>query len=104
MNIETQFIASRYDIDDVIVKVAGYFNVAPEALVQSVRGVKGRNMPRSFAIKLCQELTEATLIDIADKFDLGHYSSVSKAIRRLNERLNKDKCINAEFKKLRSSF
>ena len=50
MNIETQFIASRYDIDDVIVKVAGYFNVAPEALVQSIRGVKGRNMPRSFAI------------------------------------------------------
>ena len=99
-NSERQFIASRYDIDDIIVKVAGYFNVAPEALAQSIRGVKGRNIPRSFAIKLCQNLTGATLIDIADKFNLGHYSSVSKAIGRLNKRINKDKCINADFKKL----
>lgn len=103
-NSETEFKASRYDIDDIIVKVADHFNVTPDALLQSIRGVKGRNMPRSFAIKLCQELTEATLFQIANKFELGHYSSVSKAIGRLNDRLNKDKCINAEFKKLRDSF
>jgi len=103
-NSETQFAASRYNIDDIILKVAGYFNVTPEDLLRSIRGVKGQNIPRSFAIKLCQDLTGATLIEIAGRFNLGHYSAVSKAIGRLNKRLNKDKCINAEFKRLRSRF
>jgi hypothetical protein len=103
-NSETQFTALRYDIDDIIVKVAGYFNVTPYALLQSIRGVKGKNIPRSFAIKLCQDLTGATLIEIADRFNLGHYSSVSKAVGRLNACLHTDKCINAEFKRLRNNF
>ena len=41
-------------------------------------------------MKLCQEVDGATLSDIAKEFRVGHYSTVSQTISRLNRQLNED--------------
>ena len=53
-------------------------------------------------MKLCQEYGEAKLHDIAKVFHVGHYSTVSKTIGRLNRLVSEDvelaKVFNKPFK------
>jgi putative transposase len=49
------------------------------------------------AMKLCQQCGEARLMDMAKAFHVGHYSTVSQTIGRLNKLLLEDDRLAAEF-------
>ncbi len=48
-------------------------------------------------MKLCQEVGGAKLTEIAKVFNVGHYSTVSQTIGRLNLLMYKDSRVAGEF-------
>ncbi len=48
-------------------------------------------------MKLCQELGSEKLVDIAEPFNVGHCSTVSQTIGRLNRLLLEDKAIRQVY-------
>ncbi len=48
-------------------------------------------------MKLCQQCGEAKLTDIAREFHVGHYSTVSQTIGRLNKLMKEDAGLAKEF-------
>ncbi|MCP4490568.1 MAG: hypothetical protein GY820_25120 [Gammaproteobacteria bacterium] len=51
-------------------------------------------------MKLCQQCGEAKLTDIASEFHVGHYSTVSQTIGRLNKLMKEDAGLAKEFNML----
>jgi putative transposase len=52
-----------------------------------------KNLPRQMAMYLCKQYTGATLNEIAGYFKMGHYSTVSQAVRRLKDELQHDRLL-----------
>ena len=57
-----------------------------------------------FAIKLCQDLTGQNLKALAVAFNVQHYSTISKAVGRLNTLMVEDKKVKLQLEKLRDSL
>ena len=51
-------------------------------------------------MKLCQEVGSAKLTEIAEVFEVGHYSTVSQTIGRLNRLKNEDRQYEVDYKLL----
>lgn len=84
---------------EVVVKVvAKYFTVLPEKILMGERGAGKTNLPRRIAMYLCKRHTNSTLTEIAEHFNVTHYSTISQTIRRLlndkNSKFKVDKIIN----------
>jgi putative transposase len=94
----------RPSMKKVVAEVSRHYKVSESSIYSSARGPGSRNVPRWVAMYFCQELSALTLQDIADRFGLKHYGTVSttigkprremqtdpklgKAIRSLNKRL-----------------
>ncbi len=75
---------------DIIEAVSAHYHVPIEAIQRAKRGPGSPNIPRWIAMKLCQEIGGAKLTELATVFQVGHYSTVSQSIGRLN-RLVKEK-------------
>jgi len=84
----------------IIKAVADYYQVSNNDITQTKRGKGARNLPRWLAMKLCQELGSAKLIDIAGRFNVGHYSTVSQTIGRLNRLIASDDEMGLLYNKL----
>ena len=56
-----------------------------------------KQVPRWIAMKLCQEKSSAKLKDIATLFMVGHYSTVSQTVARLNFLLQSDQATQVDF-------
>jgi len=80
--------------------VAKKFQKNSGDLRKIVKGPSGRNEPRQIAMYLCQELTDETLIGIANYFNLTHAGSVSYITHKIRKRLIEDK----EFRKVIEGF
>ena len=50
-----------------------------------------KNIPRWIAMKLCQQVGGAKLTEIADVFNVSHYSTISQTIGRLNRLMGDDR-------------
>ncbi len=87
-------------ITRVIEQVAGYYQMPEQAITRAKRGQGIRNIPRWVAMKLCQQHGEAKLTDMAKVFHVGHYSTVSQTIGRLNKLLSEDDKLAKEFNML----
>lgn len=85
---ESKFVSKKYSVNDVIAYVAKHFSVEVDDIVMVKKGHKEKNLPRWFAIKLCQGLTGLNLQALADVFNVEHYSAISKTVGRLNEYIN----------------
>jgi len=48
-------------------------------------------------MKLCQDVGGAKLTDIAIIFKVGHYSTISQTIGRLNKMLQDDRRVSSDF-------
>ena len=81
----------------IIRQVAQYYQIPEQAITQTRRGQGARNIPRWMAMKLCQQHGEARLVDLAKAFNVGHYSTVSQTIGRLNKLLLEEKEFATEF-------
>ena len=73
-------------------------------IVTVKKGRKDKNLPRMFAIKLCQDLTGKNLKALAVTFNVQHYSAISQTVCRLNKLIIEDDKINLQFEKLRDSL
>ena len=84
----------------IIEAVANYYQVAVPTIKRAKRGKGNRNIPRWVAMKLCQEVGSAKLTEIAEVFEVGHYSTVSQTIGRLNRLKNEDRQYEVDYKLL----
>ncbi|TMO79627.1 hypothetical protein CWC16_11640, partial [Pseudoalteromonas sp. S3776] len=98
---ERKFVSKNHSADEVIAYLAQYFNVEVDDIVMIKKGRKEKNLPRWFAIKLCQDLTGLNLQALAAVFNVGHYSAISKAVGRLNKLMLEDEKVKLQLEKLR---
>ena len=98
---ERKLISKKHSADDVIAYLAKHFSVEVDGIITVKKGRKEKNLPRWFAIKLCQDLTGLNLQALADVFNVKHYSAISKTVGRLNELMIEDKKVKLQLEKLR---
>lgn len=89
----SQLVTTR----DVLQAVAVYFGASVIDLKKAKRGRGMKNTPRRLAMKLCQQLSGSTLPEMAVIFNVGHYSTVSQSIGRLNREMEEDISILNDF-------
>ncbi len=80
--------------------VSAYYGITERELVTTKRGKGRKNIPRWIAMKLCQDLGSARLREIAEDFNVGHYSTVSQTIGRLNRLMAEDRSIDRDYNML----
>jgi len=97
---ESKFVSKKYSANDVIAYVAKHFSVEVDDIVMVKKGRKEKNLPRWFAIKLCQDLTGLNLQALADVFNIEHYSAISKTVGRLNTLMVEDRKVKLQLYKL----
>lgn len=78
-----------------------YFNVEVNEIIAVKKGRKEKNLPRWFAIKLCQDLTGLNLQALVAIFNVQHYSAISKTVGRLNTLMVEDRKVKLQLEKLR---
>ena len=91
--ISRHHLHERMSMKSVINKVARYFEITLNEILQMERGGGKKNLPRQIAMYLCKHYTGATLSEIAGYFNVGHYSTVSQAVRRLKDELQHDRAL-----------
>lgn len=94
----------RPSIKKVVSAVASHFKVPEKSIYQSARGPGSKNLPRWISMYLCQELAAVTLQDIADRFGLKRYGTVSTTIGKLKQELADSPKVATAVKKLRKSL
>lgn len=77
------------------------FDVEENMLFQTRRGVM--NVPRLFAISLSRELSGLSFPEIAQRYKIKSYKTVSSSNFRLKERMKKSRNIKKEYKILRDT-
>ncbi|OED42864.1 hypothetical protein AB833_05175 [Chromatiales bacterium (ex Bugula neritina AB1)] len=65
---------------------------------------KKRNVSQWITIRLIQENTEMTLLDLAERFQVGSYSAISTTVEKLNKLMGLDGKILAEYELLRAEI
>ncbi len=84
MEIDKKGLKHPVELMTIVATVAAHFKVSKKDICVAKRGSGQKNVPRWIAMKLCQEAGGAKLTEIAKVFNVGHYSTVSQTIRRLN--------------------
>lgn len=74
-----------YTVQNIIDLVTQHFNIDSQAITKP--GDKKENIPRKIAIYLASKLTDETQKAIANTFNLGTYTAVSKIYHRLAKEL-----------------
>lgn len=77
------------EVDDIIRMVAKAYKVDEASLFKARRGME--NEPRNMAVYLVRELRAETLSEIAPKFNMTRYSSVSSILERVRKKMSDDK-------------
>ena len=80
---DTKLLTIR--IDEIKHAVRKFYNVSPEALVQSYRGFG--NEPRNVALYLARRYTGKKLEEIGKNFNIDNYSTVSTAICKVGREI-----------------
>jgi len=90
----------------VVEAVAKYFKVSEKSIYQASRGPSSKNVPRWIAMHLCQELSGVTLQDIAKRFGLKRYGTVSTTVGKLKNEVEIDpkiaRAVNTLRKRLKT--
>ena len=98
--IEKKGLKHPVALTRIIKAVANYYQLTGAAVKRAKRGQGNRNIPRWIAMKLCQEVGSARLTEIAELFGVGHYSTVSQTIGRLNRLIDESRQYEADYKAL----
>ncbi|SEA24885.1 transposase [Alkalimonas amylolytica] len=100
LEIEKHPLKDYLSMDTIVQIVADYYQITPQSLLKAKRGIKSKNLPRWIAMKLCQDLSGERLPAIAKYFNVDHYSTVSRTVRRLNDELDMNGALLGEFDEL----
>ena len=87
-------------LPQIIKAVANYYQVTALEIKRAKRGQGNRNIPRWIAMKLCQEVGSAKLTEIAELFEVGHYTTVSQTIGRLNRLMGESREYEKDYNML----
>ena len=94
----------RPSINKVVSAVAKVYKVPEKSIYKAARGPGSKNIPRWTAMYLCQELSGVTLQEIARRFGLKRYGTVSTTIGKLKQEFDVSPRSLAAVKKLRTSL
>ncbi len=84
----------------IIAQAAHHVGVPETEIRHSKRGRGPRNLARAVAMKLGQERGGATLTELAQVFNVGHYSTISQTIARFNRHIRHDEEAAAAYNML----
>ncbi|MFK5950130.1 MAG: transposase [Methylococcales bacterium] len=100
VEIDKKGLKQPVSLKKIVATVAVKFIISEQEIYVAKRGRGVKNVPRWIAMKLCQQLGGAKLIEIAKVFNIGHYSTVSQTIGRLNILMLEDSEIASDFNML----
>ena len=100
VEIDKKGLKQPVDLLKIVSSVADNYNLPAEDICVAKRGSRVKNIPRWIAMKLCQEVGGAKLTEIAEVFNVGHYSTVSQTIGRLNLLMQEDAEVVDDFNRL----
>ncbi len=83
-------------MDVIIAKVSNYYRIESKQIVIAARGAGKKNIARRVAMYLCQLYSDVTLKQLADKFNVSHYSTVIQTIKRLLNDIEHDVILKEE--------
>ena len=89
------------EVEKVISVVCEFYRVSRTELFESRRGYE--NLQRDVAIYLVRNLCRMTLPDVGREFGIENYSSVSSVVQRVRLRLESDKGLRKDLKKIRGN-
>lgn len=98
--IDKKGINNTVPLLEIVERVAKAHGLAVGEVQKARRGQGANNIARWMAMKLCQEVGGAKLSDIATVFGVGHYSTVSQTIGRLNRLIEEDEQMNEAYNML----
>ena len=76
-------------MDRIIENVAKYYNIKPSEIRSKSRS-KNIVTARKIVIYLARTLTPNSMLSLADYFDMKDHSTVSKAMKSIQEEINKN--------------
>ena len=88
----------------ILMAVSTHYDVSLDDLKVARRGRGLKSTPRRVAMKLCQQLAGGTLKEIAEVFHVGHYSTVSQTIGRLNREMEENQSLLNTFRLLNQAL
>ena len=94
----------RPSISKVVVGVAKHYKVSEKSIYKAARGPGSKNIPRWIAMYLCQELSGVTLQEIAKRFGLKRYGTVSTTVGKLKQEFQTTPKTVTAVKKLRTQL
>lgn len=94
----------RPSIKKVVSEVARQYKVSEKSIYQAARGPGSKNLPRWTAMYLCQEVSGVTLQEIAKRFGLKRYGTVSTTIGKLKQEFDESPKSLSTVKKLRAQL
>jgi putative transposase len=94
----------RPSINKVVAAIAKHYKVPEKSIFKAARGPGSKNVPRWVAMYLCQELSGVTLQQIAKRFGLKRYGTVSTTIGKLKQEFQIAPKTVAAVKKLRKQL
>jgi len=78
------------EISRIVEQVAHYYEINEEMVYVAKKGPGTKNIARWIAMKLSQDYSGQTLVEIGKAFGVGHYCTVSQTISRLLRLMEKD--------------
>ena len=108
IRIYKQFMAQERDedfapdIDTIISEVSRYYDIRLSALKSVRRGIE--NEPRDVTMYLIRCMRSEPLMKIGADFGLNRYSSVSSAVVRVKNRLQKDRKFKDRLEQIESNI
>ena len=97
MEIDGKGLKEPVKMNTIIRQVAEQYDKKAEDIVTARRGQGQKNIPRWIAMKLCQDMGSAKLTEMAEVFNVGHYSTVSQSIKRLKVLMAEDDSVLESF-------
>jgi REP element-mobilizing transposase RayT len=85
MVVKQIYKSKKLTIDQIVRLVSKVCVVDVKSIVDCRKGRHPENLPRSFAMFVCQKYQDLTLREITDFFNLSNIGSTSKAIFRIKE-------------------
>lgn len=101
---EAKRLRPRPNLTAIAQATAAHFRVDPTDLYRESRGGRKANAPRAVAMALSRRPGAYPLKEIAQAFKVSNYSSISVAIRRLQERVAADRELAKTIATIRKSL
>jgi len=90
-------IVTPIEISRIVEQVADYYGVDEKSVYVAKKGRGTKNIARWIAMKLSQDYSGRTLIEIGKVFGVGNYCTVSQTISRLVRLMDKDNRVAGDY-------